>query len=275
LSSRAGPILWGLERLAWKIILQIAAAALVSGVACSVAGFFLANLRLPFLGVTMSHAAMAGAVFGRLFGLPVFPPAFVTSIAASFAIGPLADRARLDANVAMAIIFSLTMGLAFLGIGITEGPKTEMLGLIWGSVLLIQSGDLVLLLISGILLIGFAVLFESKIKAVLFSRTISAASGVPERFITYTLLILSGAVITASLETVGGLLLFALLVNPVAAASRVFTSYRWNIIGSALLGAVSALGGLSLSWFLDLPAGASIVLVSGLVFVISWGVGRK
>jgi manganese/iron transport system permease protein len=251
------------------MFLEIVMAALVSGSACAAAGFILANLRSSFLGITMSHAAMAGAVFAKLLGLPMFPSAFGVALAGAFAIGPLADRARIDTNLAMGIVFSLSMGLAFMVIGLASGSKADLLGLIWGSILLIPTRDLILMTVLALLLFLFILLMEKEIKAVIFSRTIASAAGLPERFITYALLIACGAVITAFLETVGGLLLFALLANPVAAAQRLFRTYRATLLGSAGLGAASALGGLGLSLGFGLPAGASIVLVSGLIFILS------
>ena len=252
--------------MSFRIYLEILLAALVSGAACSLAGFILSNLRLTFLGVTMSHAAMAGAVYGRLWGLPVFPPAFLAALAGSFSIGALADRSRLDSNLVMGIVFSLSMGLAFLGIGMASGSRSELLGLIWGSILLIPRSDLILLALIGGLFFLFVLVMDKEIKAVLFSRTIAAASGAPERLVTYCLLIGCAAVITASLETIGGLLLFALLTNPVAAAARLFKSYRACMIGSAALGAACTVAGLALSLAFSLPAGAAIVLVSGALF---------
>ncbi len=257
-----------------RVIVEILAAAVISGASCAAVGFLLANLRLPFLGVTMSHAALAGAVFAKVLGLPIFPPAFAVAIGSAFAIGPLADKAKLDSNLAMGIVFSLSMGVAFLGIGLTDGPKTEMLDLIWGSILLITTRDVIFLGVLGLILFVYLAVFEKEIKAVLFSRTVAASVGVREAALTYSMLIVTGAVVTACLESVGGLLLFALLSNPVAAATRVFDSYMGSLIGSAGLGALSAVGGLGLSWVFNLPAGASIALVSGIIFIICIIIGR-
>ncbi len=112
-------------------------------------------------------------------------------------------------------------------------------------------------------------MLEKEIKAVLFSRRIAAGSGIAEGMIVYLLLAGSGAVITASLTAVGGLMLFSLLTNPVAAAARWFTTFRGCLIGSAALGAASALIGLGLSAWLNLPVGACIVLAGAAIFVAS------
>jgi manganese/iron transport system permease protein len=250
------------------MIVHILSGALVSGASLAVAGFILSNLRLSFLSVTMSHAAMAGAVYAHLLGLPGFPCAFAAALVAALAIGPLSDLANIDTNLAMGVVFSFAMGLAFLGIGLAGPSRADLLGLIWGSVLLLTGADLALCAAAALMLFILIALLEKEIKAVLFSRALAAAAGLRERAITYTLIALCGAVITASLQTVGGLMIFALLTNPVAAASRLFDSFRWAMIGSGLLGAASALLGIALSAAFNLPAGASIVLASGLVLLI-------
>jgi manganese/iron transport system permease protein len=251
------------------IIFRIVAAAVIAGLSCAAAGFVLSHLRLTFLGVTMSHAAMSGAVIATLLDLSIFGPAFAAALLAAFLIGPLSDRANLDSNLVMSIIFSVTLGVSFMGIGLAGERRMDMLGLIWGSVLLMPSSDLVILAVCAAAFLLFLIVMEKEVKAVLFSRRIAAGSGIAEGMIVYLLLAGSGAVITASLQAVGGLMLFSLLTNPVAAAARWFPTFRGCLIGSAMLGAVSSLAGLGLSAWFNLPVGACIVLAGAAIFVAS------
>jgi len=251
-----------------SLFAPILAAALLGGGGCALAGYFLSNLRLPFLGVCLSHAAMAGAVFANLLGLPLWPAAFATAVAAAFAVGYVAERMQLDLNVSMGIIFSMTMGVAFIGIGLTKGPKTEVLGLIWGSLLLVSKTHVLCIACAAALAATFALAFGKELKAVLFSRPIAASSGVRERLVYYLLLVVSGLVVTVNLEAVGGLMLFSLLVAPAAAASSLTDRYWTTLCLSVAFGAVAALGGFAVSYALDTPTGATIVVVASAIFLL-------
>jgi len=247
----------------------IIAAAILGGAGCSLVGYYLSNLRLPFMGVCLSHAAMAGAVFASLLGLSIWPAAFAASVAVSFLIGYLAERMEIDLNVSMGILFSFIMGLAFLGIGLTEGPKTGVLGLIWGSVLLVSRRHVIWIAAATAVAAAFAALFNKELKAVLFSRAVAASSGIREGLVYYMLLLVSGLVITVNLEAIGGLMLFSLLVAPPAAACRLSRRYRTSLLLSVLFGALASVGGLGVSYVLDTPTGASIVVVSSAIFALS------
>ena len=257
------------------LFVLIIAAAVLGGSGCALAGYFLSNLRLPFMGVCLSHAAMAGAVFANLLGLPVWPAAFVTAITVSFLVGYVSEHMRLDLNVSMGILFSSIMGITFIGIGLTKGPKTEVLGLIWGSLLLVSKGHVLWTGAVFVVVALFAVLLGKELKAVLFSRAVAASSGVREGLVYYLVLLVSGLVITVNLEAVGGLMLFSLMVAPPAAACRISQKFWVSLWLSALLGAAAALGGLAISYAFDTPTGASIVVVASSIFAVSAILTRK
>ena len=252
-----------MTQLLYKILLG----ALLGGSGCALVGFLMVNLRLPFLAVCLSHAALAGAVLGHLFGLPTLPAAFGAAMLAALILGPLSDATDADPNMAMAILFSVSLGLAFLGIGLTPGPKSEVLSLIWGSILLVRWRDVLWM---GIAL-GVAILviwgFFKEFKAILFDRRLAGLSGIRTHLLFYGLLVVTGGVITVNLYTIGGLMLFSLLVNPAAAALQLGLRFGLALPVSVLFGVLSAVTGLAVSFFLGWPAGASIVVVSSLIFL--------
>lgn len=257
-------------RFFWDVIL----AAALSGAGCSMAGFYLTNLRMPFMGVCLSHAALAGALLGQWIGLPIWPFAFAASVAAAFLVGPLADRGGVELTVSLGIIFSLLMAAAFLIIGMMPGPRSEALGLVWGSVLFVRPSDLWAMLAVLALLIAFIVVFDKELRAILFSRSVAAACGIRETLVFYLFLVMAGAVVTVYLDIAGGLMLYGLLVNPAAAARQLGRSYVGCLLLSVGLGVSGALLGLWISYALDAPTGASIVVALGALFAVSLVVGR-
>jgi manganese/iron transport system permease protein len=245
------------------------AASVLCGIGCSVIGVFIVTMRIPFIGVAMSHAAMAGSVLALLAGLNPVWCGFALAVATSFAIGPLADRSRMDPNLSLGIIFSFMMGVAFLGIGLAPEPKSNVMGVIWGNILLLSTADLWRMALVTAASLTVIALFYKEFKAVMFSRLVAAAVGIRERLVYYTLLVLCGATVTVNLDTVGGLMLFSMIVNPAAAAYQ-FT-YRLGrlFVLSALLGVLSASTGIGISSLFNLPSGACVVLSSSAVFGLS------
>lgn len=239
---------------------------LFAGAALSVIGVFVFLLDIPFLGMSLSHAAFLGALAGLLTGIDPLAAALFASALSAALLGPLADRARATSNAMSAIFFSTAMGAAFLLLSMLPGPRTEALQLMWGSLLTLSRRDVLVLLVAFAALLCLLAVFYKEIAAVLFCREIAACSGIPEKIFFYGILLFAGILISASLDIVGGLLIFALLVNPPAAAFLLSRRLKHLLWISAGFGIASCLGGLCLSFFLDIPTGAVIALFSSLIF---------
>lgn len=248
----------------------IITAALIGGGSAGLLGVFVVGMRMPFLAVGAAHFALAGAVFGELASLPHQPCAFVGAVIGAGALGAALRRRTLDPNLAIGVLFSLSMGLAFLGIGLAEGPRSSLLGLLWGSLLFVDAQQLGWIVASAVGLVVFVMAFDARLRTMLFSRELAAVL-FNEGLLFGLFLVLASAVITVNLETVGGLMLYSLISNPAVAALRVARSYRSALALGGAFGSLSALGGFLLAYWLDLPAGACIVLVSSaIVGVVLW-----
>lgn len=249
--------------------------SLLAGIGLGIVGVWVVLLRIPFVGVAISHAAFAGSVLGLLLGLNPIIMAVIFSLLASILIGPIAERSGLEANVIIGIIFSLVLGLAFLGLGLIKGPKTEAFNLIWGSILTLSRSNIYINTGVTFLVISFLVLFGKEIKAVFYNRKVASACGIPERFIFFSLLFLSGFVISLNLNSVGGLLIFSLLINPPSAARVLTHSLSKMYFFSILFGVISCLFGLLFSYLFEVPAGATIIIISSVIFLLSITFGGK
>ncbi len=245
-------------------------ACLFGGGGLSLVGVFVVLMDIPFLGISMAHSAFLGAIAGLLCGFNPLAGAIAASALCSILVGPLADRAGATSNVILGALFSATMGLALLLLSLIPGPKSEAMNLIWGSILTITTAGIITL---GIIFAAIALLlclFFKELLAVLFNREIAAASGVPERFFYYGIIFLSGLIISASLDIVGGLLIFSLLINPAGAANQLTYRLKTMFVISALFGVASCLAGLFVSYCFDVPTGAVTVLVSSLIYLLAF-----
>jgi manganese/iron transport system permease protein len=248
------------------ILRETILAAVFAGISCSLVGVFIFCLRIPFVGVLISHAAMAGAILAQFLHWPELPAAMGMALLSVFFVGPLADRTEMDVNVSLSILFSLMMGIAFLGIGLIPEPKTPMLGLLWGNILLVTGRDVLAMGVVTLLVLACLKAGYKELKTVLFSRTVAAAVGIRDDLFFYALLVLSGAVVSVNLSSIGGLMLYSLLINPAAGAYQLAYRLRSMIVIAVLLGLGAALLGLLCSYIWALPTGASIVICSSLEF---------
>lgn len=245
-------------------------AGLVAGGGAGLLGVYLVGMRLPFIGTCISHAAMAGAIFASLLHFNIAAGSVIASVIAAVVLASIRpDKLRLETNVAMAIVFSLMLGLTFLGIGMIQGSRTETLSLLWGNLLFVTTKTVVVISILTMVLGAFVFLFNRELKTILFSRTIAAATGVPERLVYMLFLVLCAVIVAVNLPAVGGLLIFSLLTNPAAAAYQLCRGFCAVVWVSVIFGIASALTGFIISYYANLPTGACIVIVSTLIFAIS------
>lgn len=250
-------------------------AAMLAGSSVGLLGVYIVGFRMPFLGVAMAHAAMAGAVLACLLGLPQGPTAMLFALCAAAGMAWLTTTfTRADLNTVTSILLSLTMGLAFLGIGLGKGDMTPMLGLMWGSLLFVRPSDMWIMLALLGALVVFVRLLGKEMDAMLFSRSVARACGIDERLVLVLFLVLAAVIVTVNLQIVGGLLMYSLLTNPAAAAFETGRTMRQVRILATGFGVASTLGGFWLSYPLDLPTGACIVIVSTLLYagalVMKW-----
>jgi manganese/iron transport system permease protein len=246
----------------WGVILL---AAVLGGASAGTLGVYVTGMRMPFLAVFTAHAAMAGVVFGRLLGWNAHLSGFTGALLGAALLGGLLRNRNLDPNVALGSLFSLMLGLAFLGIGLApENEKSMVFQLLWGNLLLVSGPQVAWMALTTATLALFSMAFNKELKVLLFSRQLAAAT-IPAGTIFGALLVLAAAVVTVNLEAVGGLLLYSLICNPAAAALRVARGFAGSLVWGAALGAGCALGGFAAAYHLNWPVGACIVLFSSLV----------
>jgi len=251
-------------------LMQAGLAGALAGTGTGLLGAYIVALRIPFIGICVAHAALAGAVAGSLLGWPLVPVSFAAAVIAALALGAIdPERSRVDTNVLMSVLLSLTMGLAFLGIAGAGTSRNDLLALMWGNVLLCTSGDLAAMAAVTAVELAFVLLFYKELRAIIFSRTHAAAAGVAAGVVWTLLLVLTALVLTVHFKAVGGLMIYALLTNPALAAFQLANGCGRCVALAAAFGALSGLGGFVVSYVADLPTEAVIVLFSSALVAVS------
>lgn len=245
---------------------------LLAGASSGLLGVFIVGMRIPFLAVCVAHAALAGAVFGSLLGLQgpsLLVPALGGAVLTALALGLLdPQKTRMDDSVLLGVLFSVTMGLSFLGIGLHGlwgRSDNDVRSLLWGSLNFCRWRDVRLMAGTSLALVLFVLAFFKEMQALLFSRQDAAAAGIHVTGVWTGFLVLTAVTLTVNFQTVGGLMIYSLITNPAAAAFQMVRGCRRALPLAAFLGAASGLGGFLISAATDLPSGAVIVLLSSML----------
>ncbi len=251
-----------------QLIKSLAAMAL-SGAGCGLTGVFVYMLGIPFIGVAIAHASMAGAIWAAALGINPKIAAFTASLFPAVLSGGASERSKASVNINMSVVFSLFTGLAFMGAGILPGGALKASGYLWGSVLLADYGDIALLAAVLLSIAAAVAAFYGPISAVLFNREIAASTGINERLVYQAILVMCGAVAAVNLSVIGGLMLYSLVIIPPAVAVRFSRGLRNFLVISAATGAVSAACGTFMAFGFNLPVSATVVLCNCAFFGLS------
>lgn len=258
------------EILQYQFMQNAFAASIFGAVGCGIIGVCIITLGIPFVGISIAHAAFAGAILGLLFKINPMISAFALAVISSIFIGPFSDKSEFKPEISIGIFFSFMLGIAFLGMGLIKGPKTEALNFLWGSILTVSYSNLIVLASTALLNLVFLTVFYKKIQAVLFNREIASSSGINEKFIYYSIIILCGITISANLNAVGGLLIFSLIINPPSAAYQLTYNLRTMFVLSIIFSACSSVFGLVFSYYFNVPSGAVIIITSSIILALSF-----
>ena len=253
----------------WEFVFMQRAllAATFAALVCSIVGVFVVLRGMAFMGDAVAHSSLAGMSVAYLFGGSIFWGAFAWALPASLAITFISRRANLRLDTAIGIIFASGFAVGIILMSQVNNYTADLFGLLFGNVLGVSWGEILLIgLVSGGVLLVIAA-FYKELLFTAYDATMSAASGIPVRFIQYLLPLLVGVTTVASLKAVGIVLVLALLVTPAATAALVARRLPGIMAFSVLAGLISTVAGLYLSFHADLPTGPSIVVVASGLFL--------
>jgi len=258
-----------IEMLSYEFIQRALIASVIIGLVCSIIGVFVILRNLTFIGAGTSHAAFAGVTLGYLLNYNPLYFAIVFSLVTVWTVGYLNRKGYLKLDASVGIFYSLTMALAVLFIGLMKVYNAEVYGYLFGSILSVTKSDLAVILILGLAVLSLVYIFFKEFHFITFDEELAQASGIPAGWLSFLLLTMIAMTIVISLKSVGAILVFALIVTPAAAAYQLTYSMIRMFFYSAVIGIGSSVGGVFLSYWLDLPSGATTVLFVSFMFFVS------
>jgi ABC-type Mn2+/Zn2+ transport system permease subunit len=244
-------------------------AILVGGV-CAVIGVYVVLNGLSFIGAGISHSTFAGVGFGLLLGIDPLVSALIFSSIVAASIGAVSENTQLRHDTSVGIFFAATMALGVFLIGLMKDRYVDVFGYLFGNILALTAMDLWLTAAMSLIVAGVIILLYKEFLALSFDREAAAVMGLPVRKLYYLLLILISFTVVLSVKSVGVVLVSALLVTPAAAAYQLTVKFKHMMLLSLLFGIGSSVSGLLLSYYIDIPSGAGIVLIATVLFFIAW-----
>lgn len=257
---------WLTEPLQHGFMVRALLAIVVVGVICGVTGTFVTLRGLAFMGDALAHAIFPGVVIAFVLGGNYLIGALVAATLVSLGIGLVTQSGRLSHDTAIGVLFA---GAFALGVAIISTRQTfarDVTGFLFGSILGVGRTDLLLSTGIGALVLAVMLLVRRELTVVAFDRTFAASLGLNLWGWDQLFLLLLSLAIVVSLQTVGTILVLAMLVTP-AATARLLTDTLPVTVGlAAAIGAGSGVVGLYVSYYAGVASGAAIVLVATALF---------
>jgi len=265
-----GPFRWLIEPFTHAFMQHALIAIVLVGVICGVTGTFVTLRGLAFMGDALTHAIFPGVVIAFLLGGNFLIGALIAAVIVSLGIGVVSQSGRLSNDTTIGVLFAGGFALGVALISAQRSYARDVTSFLFGSILGVSRADLALTTAVGVVVLGTMLLFRRELIAVAFDRTFAAAMGLHLwRWDQLFLLLLSLAIVV-SLQTVGNILVLAMLVTPAATARLLTDRLPAMLTLSAAIGAASGVFGLLASYYLGVASGASVVLIATALFALAF-----
>ena len=245
--------------------------AVLVGIVCATVGCYLMVQRLALLGDAISHSVLPGLVIAYIIGMDIFLGAFIAGVFSTVVIAWIHTQSQIKEDAAMGIVFS-----AFFALGITlitivqKENKIDLNHFLFGNILSVTQSEVINTLVITILVLGVIVLLYKELMLYTFDPIGAQAAGLPTNLLNFGLMVLIALTIVASLKSVGVILVLAMLITPGATAYLLVYRLHMMMIVGAMIGVISSITGMYLSFHFNLPSGPAIVLVAFSFFLLAF-----
>ncbi|MEI3653998.1 metal ABC transporter permease [Lactococcus lactis subsp. lactis] len=248
--------------------------AVVIGVVSGALGCFIILRGMSLMGDAISHAVLPGVAISYILGINFFVGAIIFGLLSSIIITFIKNNSIIKGDTAIGITFSSFLALGVILIGIANS-STDLFHILFGNILAVQDIDKWLTIGVSIAVLVVIVLFFKELLITSFDPLMARAIGMKVNFYHYLLMVLLTLVSVTAMQSVGTILIVAMLITPAATAYLYTNSLRKMIILSSSLGAVSSVLGLFIGYSFNIAVGSSIVITSAIIFAISFLVSPK
>lgn len=244
--------------------------AILIGATTALIGSYVVLRGLAFIGASIAHASFGGVVLGLLLGLNPLATAVVFCVGTGLGISVVSESRRIREDTVIGIAFAATMALGIFLLGFLRDYVVDIFGFLFGDILAVTASDLWITLALALGILGVILLLYKEFMLITFDWEAARAQGFPVRVLHALFMVLVALTVVISLKVVGIILVSALLVIPAATAQQLAHDLKGMQLLAVLFSLIATIGGLLLSYLLDTPSGATIVLLATVIFFAVW-----
>lgn len=261
-----------LELLHYTFFQHALLGSLFASIACGIIGTYIVTRRLVFISGGITHASFGGIGLGLYAGISPLLSAAIFSVLSSFGVEWLSKRKDMREDSAIAVFWTFGMAVGIIFSFLAPGFTPDLSAFLFGNILTITPTDILLLAILSVLLTLFFTLFLNPIICIAFDREFARSQRIPVALFEYILMMFIALTIVSCLRMVGIVLAISLLTLPQMTANLFTHSFKKIIWWSVITGYAGCLGGLFISYKLQVPSGAAIIFFSILIYTFAkWG----
>lgn len=253
--------------LSYTFIQHAVLAALLMSIACGITGTYIVARRMVFISGGITHASFGGVGIGFFFGFPPLAGAAIFAVLAALTTENLTRRKILRNDSIIAILWSLGMALGIIFVYLTPGYAPNLMSFLFGSIITVTRMDLWLMFgLSVVVSLVFFFLYKP-ILYVAFDEQFAKIRGIPVMLLNYLLIVLVALTIVLSIRTAGIILVLSVLTIPQNIINLFTNRFDQIMIGSIVVGFLASLAGLFISYYLDIPSGATIIFTLVVIYL--------
>ncbi|HDY9542140.1 TPA: metal ABC transporter permease [Staphylococcus argenteus] len=242
--------------------------SIIVGIVCGTVGSLIVLRGLSLMGDAMSHAVLPGVALSFLFGIPMFVGALVTGMIASIFIGYITSSSKTKPDAAIGISFTAFLASGIIIISLIN-TTTDLYHILFGNLLAITNSAFLTTIVIGSIVLKLIIIFYRPLMISTFDPTFSRMSGLNTILLHYFVMLLLSLVTVASIQTVGIILVVALLITPASTAFLISKKLYSMMIIASLISVISSIVGLYYSYIYNIPSGATIVLCTFVIYIIT------
>lgn len=242
--------------------------SIIVGIVCGTVGSLIVLRGLSLMGDAMSHAVLPGVALSFLFGVPMFVGALITGMIASIFIGYITSSSKTKPDAAIGISFTAFLASGIIIISLIN-TTTDLYHILFGNLLAITNSAFLTTIVIGSIVLILIIIFYRPLMISTFDPTFSRMSGLNTTLLHYFVMLLLSLVTVASIQTVGIILVVALLITPASTAFLISKKLYSMMIIASLISVISSIVGLYYSYIYNIPSGATIVLCTFVIYIIT------
>ena len=258
------------EAFQFEFMRNAVLAGLLASIACGVVGVYVVVKKIVSMSGSIAHASFGGIGLGYLLNFSPVLGAMFFSLLSALTMGLVTRRTRLPEDTATGILWALGMALGVIFIGLSAGYAPDLMSYLFGNILTVPVSDLYLMAALDLIIVALAAAFYKEFLLLSFDEEFGTVVGMPVNGLYLLLLCMVALTVVVLIRVVGMILVIAMLTFPAAMARQFTHDIKKMMMLAVVFGMLFTFGGLWISYILNLASGATIILLSGLVLLLTY-----